>query len=177
MISPTICHVSKSLPKDRNSYAWKFHMLRPYFNEIYDDTRIHIPTYHWKIMSLTKNKVIPPKGSLDPFQRLYFTLGWVQVHWTRTSLWLSYILVEIWIRFPIKNPDLPLSKMFIPIRPLRRSLCSWDCHLNTLTINSSLPTFGEIQRQRWLMHYPQLCITHNSDECTALWLCVTHTIM
>ena len=108
-ILPTICHISKSLPKDRNSYAWKFHMLRPYFNEIYDDTRIHVPTYHRKIMSLIKNKVIPPKGSLDLFQRLCFTLGWVQVHWTRASLWLGYIFVGIRID-PLWNLGLPLSK-------------------------------------------------------------------
>ena len=51
-IWPTIYHVSKSLPKDRNSYAWKSHMLRLYFDEIHDDTRIHVPTYHREIMLL-----------------------------------------------------------------------------------------------------------------------------
>ena len=32
-------------------------MLRLYFNEIHDDARIYVQTYHRKIMLLIKNKV------------------------------------------------------------------------------------------------------------------------
>ena len=45
-------------------------MLRPYFDEIHDDARIHIPTYHQEIMLLIKDKVYTLKGSFDPFFNL-----------------------------------------------------------------------------------------------------------